>query len=382
MTRRKTLSPLRIHKHTGQAYVNIDGRRLYLGKAGSPDVELRYHQVLAEWEAGGRTMLAAPAETTIVELAARFWLHAEAYYRRSSSRELEHFREVLKPLKQLYGHTTAREFGPNRFKTVRQQMIKAGWARTHINKQCVRLKHIFKWAVEAELIPASVYHSLQAVSGLRRGRSDARETESVRPAPEMDLNAVAAHVPPDVAALMRLQVLTAARAGELVQMRPMDLDMSGPVWLYEPRQHKGTFMGRTRTVFLGPKSQAIVREFLAGCAVDGHLFSPKRAMQWRHAQCNGHRRTDQKPNPRLTKRTIGGCYTTASYRRCITRACKRLGIEKFTPHRLRHSAATAIRRQFGIEGAQLLLGHARADVTQLYAEINREKACSVALKIG
>lgn len=52
------------------------------------------------------------------------------------------------------------------------------------------------------------------------------------------------------------------------------------------------------------------------------------------------------------------------------------------PHQLRHNAATNVRREFGLEAAQLLLGHAKADVTQLYAEVNELKAIEVAQKIG
>ena len=37
-------------------------------------------------------------------------------------------------------------------------------------------------------------------------------------------------------------------------------------------------------------------------------------------------------------------------------------------NQLRHSKATEVRRQFGLEAAQVILGHAKADVTQVYAE--------------
>ena len=53
-----------------------------------------------------------------------------------------------------------------------------------------------------------------------------------------------------------------------------------------------------------------------------------------------------------------------------------------TPHRLRHNAATRIRKDFGLEAAQLLLGHARADVTQLYAEADEAKAIDVVERCG
>jgi hypothetical protein len=49
---------------------------------------------------------------------------------------------------------------------------------------------------------------------------------------------------------------------------------------------------------------------------------------------------------------------------------------------LRHTAATAIRARHGLEASQVVLGHAKADVTQLYAERDLSKAHAVMAEIG
>lgn len=85
---------------------------------------------------------------------------------------------------------------------------------------------------------------------------------------------------------------------------------------------------------------------------------------------------------RAQKLQHGECYTSDSYRRAIERACVKAKVPVWTPHRLRHNAATIVRREYGLEAAQLILGHARADVTQLYAEVNHLKALEVAGNIG
>src|SRR5262245_57699011 len=106
---------------------------------------------------------------------------------------------------------------------------------------------MFRWGVENELVPASVYQGLQAVSGSQRGRTQARETEPVRPASVEAVEATLPHLPAPVAAIVRLQLLTGARAGEFVTMRGCELDMSGRVWVYrvslneEVRRQAGRF---------------------------------------------------------------------------------------------------------------------------------------------
>ena len=52
------------------------------------------------------------------------------------------------------------------------------------------------------------------------------------------------------------------------------------------------------------------------------------------------------------------------------------------PNQLRHSFATRVRKHHGLEAAQVLLGHSRADVTQVYAERDEALAATVAAKIG
>jgi integrase len=54
----------------------------------------------------------------------------------------------------------------------------------------------------------------------------------------------------------------------------------------------------------------------------------------------------------------------------------------FTPGQLRHAFATAVRKRFGLDAAQASLGHAKADTTTLYAELDLRKAVEVAREIG
>jgi integrase len=71
--------------------------------------------------------------------------------------------------------------------------------------------------------------SLRTVAGLERGRTTARETEPVKPIDAGCVNAVLPNVSPPVAAMIQLQQLTGMRAGEVVIMRPQDIDRSRPI---------------------------------------------------------------------------------------------------------------------------------------------------------
>jgi hypothetical protein len=94
-------------------------------------------------------------------------------------------------------------------------MIESDWSRNYVNDCIGRLKRLFRWAVENELVPPSAYHGLQAVPGLRRGRTEARETAPVKPVPAAFYAAVLSKVGREVRALrLYAQGLTLAQVAQ------------------------------------------------------------------------------------------------------------------------------------------------------------------------
>ena len=57
------------------AFVELNGRRHYLGRYGSPESKEKYHRLLAEWESLGQQPPVADGQITVVELIIRFWRH-------------------------------------------------------------------------------------------------------------------------------------------------------------------------------------------------------------------------------------------------------------------------------------------------------------------
>src|SRR5262249_11822758 len=134
-------------------------------------------------------------------------------------------RDALRIVKELYGHTLAKDFGPLALKACRARMIAKDWSRTYTNSQVNRIRRMFRWGAEEELLPAVVHHNLRAVPGLRYGKTEARETQKVKPAPRERIDATLPHMPPPVQAMVNLQLLTGCRPAEVCRIRPIDIDM-------------------------------------------------------------------------------------------------------------------------------------------------------------
>jgi integrase len=395
-----------------------------------------YNRLISEWFANGQQALTGSVHTaglTVNELALAYWKHAEQHYRRpdgSQTDEIHCLRAALRPIKFTHGHTFVKDFGPLALKAVRQRMIEStdprsgrAWCRKSINLHISRLRSMFRWGVEQELIPPSVLHGLQAVRGLQKGRSPARETEPVRPVPETVVQATLPYVARTVRAMIELQQFTGMRPGEVVIIRGIDIMLAVRIWIYRPGSdqshgaHKTAWRGHDRVIAIGPQAQEVIKPFLR-TDLSAYLFSPVDSLrELRTNRAAGEQLAEAAKNRRRrSKRAPGSRYSVDSYRRAVQRACDQafplpesLGRRKeekqsdwlsrlstgekadvkawrkehrWHPHQLRHAKATEIRREAGLDAARAVLGHRSPAITETYAELDLSKASEVMERLG
>jgi integrase len=87
--------------------------------------------------------------------------------------------------------------------------------------------------------------ALKALAGLKKGRTQARETRPVECVEDSVVEATLPHLPTIVADMVRLQRLTGMRPGEVCSLRPCDVNKTDDVWLYIPDEHKTEHHQRT-----------------------------------------------------------------------------------------------------------------------------------------
>jgi site-specific recombinase XerD len=438
MPRLPAVPAYRRHKQSGQAVVTLPdglGRRrdVLLGRYGTPESRRAYARVLAEWEAAGRRLSrpVAASDLTVNELVLAYWKHARDYYgwaQNPKRGDKASLRSALRVIRKLYGDAPARDFGPLCLKACRARMIHKGWARSYINAEVDRLRRMFRWSAEEELLPGSVYDNLAKVTSLRKGKSGARESEPVRPVADEVVDATLALLSPMLRAMAEVQRLTGARPGEICRLRVMDLERSQPVWVYRPGsdrgpegEHKTSGHGHERAVLIGPRAQEILRPWLETDPA-AYVFSPRRSETLRNAARRQTRKTPMTPSQAARRpkskpeRPRGERYSVAAYRLAVYRACDRAfapppplakrddetwrewrarlsnedraelrrwrKAHRWHPHRLRHVAATVLRKEYGIEVAKIILGHATLTAAQVYAERDLAKAMGIIGRIG
>lgn len=386
MGRRKGKPRLLRHKTHQLGYGIFDGKMVYFGpwpnKAKTPPRETQdaFDRHYARWDAR-RQDVPEPvgSDPTIDELWLAYWRFCQGYYVKHGqpTSEADTIRQACRIAARLYGELPAREFGPKCLKHCRDEMVKAGWKRVTVNKQTKRVRGLFRWAVENELVAPAVLQSLQAVAPLKRGRTKAAESEKVRPVAWELVERTLPHLQGSVPDLVRVHWLLGCRAQDITIMRTCDLDQAAApgLWRYTPT-HADTGKPTSKTehhekdapltYWVGPKAQEVLRPLLRPDEPEAWLFPVGRK------KGNGRRR---------------GCYSTASYRRAITRACEANGLERWTPLRIRHARLTEIRARgwgshTGAEASQAVARHSELSVTEIYAERSEELARRVMNEMG
>jgi len=396
-------------------------RTVYLGPADSTEARLEYMRVLSEWELGDRVV--TPPQTavhrkrlradtvTVAELILRYFQgyvklrHSDAEGN-LTSHGLQ-IRTALRILREQAGDTAAEDFGPKALREVRRSMAESGrLGRKIVNRYTTFIVRAFRWSVSEELVPVTAYDALRTLETLKAGEFPGlRETKPVKPVPDAVVSATLPHLSTPLRGLVRLLALTGARCGEITPLRPIDIDTTGKIWRVELKQHKTAHHGKTRVLWFGPQAQDVLRPFL-NRPVDSPLFSPAEAVaelleKRRQARatpesCGNTPGSNRKTNPR---KQPGKTYATSAVDNAIKTACRKAfpapddltkthrkcweKEHRWTPHQLRHAAATRIRKAAGLEAAAVVLGHSSAVLTDAtYAERDETTAINILAKIG
>ncbi|WP_437228370.1 tyrosine-type recombinase/integrase [Planctomicrobium sp. SH661] len=361
---------MRWHKPSNRAYVFQNGKRKYLGIWNTPESRQAYRDLVSRLHGSS-----VPYNTAVQELCEAFLTFAAEYY---SAGELSTYRSLLRLLEDQFGALLTCEFSPLKLKRFREGLM-IRHCRKQLNLRIHRIRRVFRWGAENELVPGQVVTDLACVSALRAGRSTARESEPVKPASAEAVKAAIAFMTSPVAAMVQLQLLTGMRPGEVRLLRREGLNTSGDVWNYQPSQHKNLWRGKTRIILFGPQSQEILKPFLITGRCE-YLFNPQSG---RAEFTRLNYREGAGAAVRNGKANANKPYTTHGYISSVYKACDRAGVERWSPNQLRHNAATMINQAFGdIDASRVVLGHSEKSTTEIYAERDLGKAIQIIREIG
>lgn len=370
MARSKGAYPdLKFHSPSGQWCIYLNNRRVTLGT----DRESAEHRRLA-LISGQPQAMPAPGTLTLAEALDLYRRHLVR--QQCDRRKLARLDAAVRVLAS-QGHTLASGFRGPALKEVRARLCAQRHrgqplTRRYINHLIDAIVLAFRWLVTEDHVPADNLARLREASAELAESIGGRE--SLRTAAVCDAVVVAtlAHCSPILAAMIQIQRATGMRPGELCRMSRAELstrpDESVPIagmskriaavafqgeliWLYAPAKHKNLHRSKPRVIAIGREAQALLLPLLA----DGLLF-----------------------------RTERGCaYTPATYGNAVARACRRAGVERWSPNQLRKAAAERVDNALNPDAAAAMLGHsASRQALDAYIQTQIQKAVEAAARAG
>lgn len=333
-------SPTYIYKHPDKARIYWRGEfRDLPGKFQSSESINVFHEFCLHVQATGelpRKNVDEKQHLTVARLVAWWREYAKDYYPETSKQPI-YIEYAVRPLEELFGSKLASEFQPVDLKVVRKLLISRGQCRNTVNVRTKQIQFVFKQAASECLIDQSVWHGLLSLQPILKDRENAVDYEEIGSVNLSAFEQTLKHCMPIQAAALRVQLLTGMRSGELLAMRPQDLDMTGKHWIYTIAKHKTRLHIGTKYIGIPEKATKILCEHMPKNYCD-------RFFPW----------------------------TVDRHRKRTEYAIGKAGVDHWHPHQLRHTMSTLAKQRIGIEGAQTLLGHTDKKTTEIYAKTTKE----------
>ena len=375
-----------IKRDRDYAYVRSNGRKIQLGKWGTPEAEKAYKQFVKTWASNPTIAAIRPGEQVFIDQLCLAFLQA-----RGNTNDHGNYKTAIEVLLSVYSGKPVESFDFSALETVRKQFIRCGYSRNHINKLTSMVRSIFYWGVPRKLVPTSVGESIRYLKPLYEGEMDVPEQPPRQDVPDEVVRRTLPHLLPTVAAMVQVQRAACMRPSEVCRMKVGEIDRSGEVWKYTPRKHKNSWRGHKKTILLGGFEQAILTPYLEGKQPDDPVYSPKTALQEKAARDAAKRKTKVQPSQmkrkeqaaKNSKRKVNDFYTTASYGKSVAKAIERANnrlhdaekIKPWTVYQLRHAAISEIVKRTGsVDIARAVAGQKSITVTLGYNHADDEIA--------
>jgi integrase len=305
-----------------------------------------------------------PGGATLSQTIAQYSQHCQSYYVLPGGRVSSEPRNIALALSYLLraaGDVPTAQLSKEHLKAARELMVKT-CSRKTTNQHVGRVKRFARWAADKGLLPDAAALSIGSLSNLPAFRSGAVEHDPVEAVDWSHVEPVVGAIAEPWRSLVLLQWYSGLRPAEacgLLRSQLADTPAGRVVDL--GLQHKGGWRNRRKVIPVGPRAVEVLSPWVEAAAL--HDRDAIFVTTWT---------ASEKPRPAQP----------SSYAHAVLRACKRLKVPEWSPNQLRHAYATRVRAALGLEAAQHALGHAKADVTQVYAERDAKLARKAADELG
>lgn len=344
MPRHANTEPTYLYKEKDKGRIFWRGKtRVLPGRYKSAESWAEFHRLAAIIQETGDFPPDQTDQPLTMAHLGKFYLKAMRIKFGPDSREPVYLSYAIRDCNRLFGALSVDQFLPPQLKAVRAEIVKAGLCRRTANKRAQQLTRLIQWAVEEGHATPDQWHRLKAVEPIHQGQYGAKDMPAKRPVSLDHFERTAEYLRPEQRDAARVLLLTGMRTGELLAMRPQDVNMAGRHWLYTLSKHKTSKKTGSATVLI-PEPAAII-------------LAARMPRDY-------------------TRRWFP--HTNTWLRIAVKRACERADVPHWHPHQLRHQFATIVASQIDDRVAQKLLRHHDPKMTARYVSQTEDELLRIA----
>lgn len=339
--------------------VVLSGEHLYTksdwgpGSSPSPECLKDYLDILEAWESRGRQPRCKarfPSDPkTLANLVDGYEAHLQSLGRyQAGGQETTTWRFIrpcLDSFRQSFGSLSIRHMTKATlvaYRNAQERLVaQAHMMPRNANRRLARLRDFVIWAIQLGHLPETLGWTADHLPKVERHLHHdviLQRTHSKRAVSWEEVRAVAAVCSEVYATMLLVHRKIGCRPGELCAMDAREIEVSGEWWKWTPTRTKTQRHGH-RTVYWLDKE---VQEMLGTWVKSGRVW----------------------PNEP----------TSTNYLEAVESGCKRAGVERFTPHEIRHAVATerANDPSIPLAAASRSIGHVRVTSLQSYVHEDEE----------
>jgi integrase len=383
----------------------VKGKKVMLGKSGSPEAEAAYRQFQIKVLTDPTFSAPTPQQVTVDCLCFAYLKYAEEH----DPAHYSGIKTAANILIQHYAGQPVDVLDTRHFLFLQDMFVKHGVSRQYCNMLMNYIRAMLKWGILRKLVSHQVYVEAKFIPPLKKGKTRAYEKPPRQDVPNEVINRTLPHLLPTPRDMVQVQWWASMRPSEVFRMKPGEIDTDYKtddgivIWMYAPGVHKSTWREKRkageyfRIIPLGKPEQDILAPRLAGKSDDDYVFSPKDTVKERIERDAAKRKSKVQPSQvkrkeqsaKKPKRKDRDSYDKNSYCRAIKRAIEAANkhlpddekIPHWTPYQLRHAAITDIVQQTGsLDTARAVAGQKSISVTQGYNHADVKIAVEQAVK--
>jgi hypothetical protein len=207
---------LQVRKDRNYDCVYVKGKKIMLGKSGSPEAEAAFRKLQIQVLTDPTFAAPKPQQVMVDDLCF-------AYLKYAKEHDPDHYGGIKTALNILLEHYTGQPvdvLDTRHFLHLQDKFVDHGVSRQYCNMLMNYIRAMLKWGILRKLVSHQVYVEAKFIPPLKKGKTRAYEKPPRQDVPDKVVDRTLPYLLPTIRAMVLVQWLASMRPSEVFRMKP------------------------------------------------------------------------------------------------------------------------------------------------------------------